>query len=48
MAIGSTGAANAALMAAAILSLNDQNLAKKLDDWRSKLSNSISDEPSND
>ena len=34
MAIGSTGAANAALMAAAILSLNDQNLAKKLDDWR--------------
>jgi 5-(carboxyamino)imidazole ribonucleotide mutase len=48
MAIGSTGAVNAALMAAAILSLNDQNLAKKLDDWRSKLSNSISDEPSND
>jgi 5-(carboxyamino)imidazole ribonucleotide mutase len=35
-------------MAAAILSLNDQNLAKKLDDWRSKLSNSIPDEPSND
>ena len=48
MAIGSTGAANAALMAAAILSLNDKNLAKKLDDWRSKLSNSIPDEPSND
>jgi 5-(carboxyamino)imidazole ribonucleotide mutase len=48
MAIGNTGAANAALMAAAILSLNDKNLAKKLDDWRSTLSNSIPDEPSND
>jgi hypothetical protein len=28
--------------------LNDKNLAKKLDDWRSTLSNSIPDEPSND
>ena len=48
MAIGSAGAANAALMAAAILSLNDRDLAIKLDEWRLKLSNSIADEPTND
>lgn len=48
MAIGSAGAANAALMAAAILSLNDKDLATKLDEWRLKLSNSIADEPTND
>jgi len=48
MAIGSAGAANAALMAAAILSLNDKDLAIKLDEWRLKLSNSIADEPTND
>ena len=48
MAIGSAGAANAALMAAAILSLNDKDLAIKLDEWRLKLSNSIADEPKND
>ena len=48
MAIGSAGAANAALMAAAILSLNDKDLAIKLNEWRLKLSNSIADEPTND
>ena len=48
MAIGSAGAANAALMAAAILSLNNKDLAIKLDEWRLKLSNSIADEPTND
>ena len=48
MAIGSAGAANAALMAAAILSLSDKDLAIKLDEWRLKLSNSIADEPTND
>ena len=48
MAIGSAGAANAALMAAAILSQNDKDLAIKLDEWRLKLSNSIADEPTND
>ncbi|MDA9229497.1 5-(carboxyamino)imidazole ribonucleotide mutase [Amylibacter sp.] len=47
MAIGSAGAVNAALMAAAILSLNDPDLALKLDNWRLKLSNSIADEPTN-
>ena len=48
MAIGSAGAVNAALMAAAILSLNDPDLALKLDNWRLKLSDSIADEPKND
>ena len=47
MAIGSAGAVNAALMAAAILSLNDPDLALKLDNWRLKLSDSIADEPTN-
>ena len=47
MAIGSSGAVNAALMAVAILSLNDPDLALKLDNWRLKLSDSIADEPTN-
>ena len=47
MAIGGAGAVNAALMAAAILSLNDPDLALKLDNWRLKLSDSIADEPTN-
>lgn len=44
MAIG--GAANAGLMAAAILSLSDDALAARLDAWRAALSASIPDEPS--
>ena len=44
MAIG--GAANAGLMAAAILALQDPQLAKRLDAWRDALSASIPDEPS--
>jgi 5-(carboxyamino)imidazole ribonucleotide mutase len=44
MAIG--GAANAALMAAAILALADEALAARLDAWRASLSASIPDEPS--
>lgn len=45
MAIGSTGAANAALMAASILALNDVTLAARLDAWRIALSASIPEEP---
>lgn len=45
MAIGSTGAANAALMAASILALNDVALAARLDAWRIALSASIPEEP---
>ncbi len=43
MAIG--GAANAGLMAAAILALGDPALAARLDGWRDALSASIPEEP---
>lgn len=48
MAIGAAGAANAGLMAAAILATTDPDLAQRLDDWRAALSASIPDEPSDD
>jgi 5-(carboxyamino)imidazole ribonucleotide mutase len=48
MAIGSAGAANAGLMAAGILALQDDALAQRLDDWRAALSASIPEEPSDD
>jgi 5-(carboxyamino)imidazole ribonucleotide mutase len=48
MAIGSAGAANAALLAAGILALQDDALAARLDAWRAALSASIPEEPSND
>ena len=46
MAIG--GAANAGLMAAAILAVSDPALAQRLDAWRDALSASIPEEPSDD
>jgi 5-(carboxyamino)imidazole ribonucleotide mutase len=48
MAIGAAGAANAGLMAAAILANNDEGLARRLDVWRDDLSASIADEPVDD
>lgn len=45
MAIGAAGAANAGLMAAGILALQDADLATRLDTWRSDLSASIPEEP---
>ena len=48
MAIGAAGAANAGLMAAGILSLQDAGLAKRLDAWRAALSASIPEEPVDD
>ena len=45
MAIGAAGAANAGLMAAGILALQDADLAARLDQWRADLSASILDEP---
>ncbi len=45
MAIGAAGAANAGLMAAAILALQDPALATRLDQWRADLSASIPEEP---
>lgn len=48
MAIGSAGAANAGLMAAGILAINDPALAERLDAWRAALSASIPDEPADE
>lgn len=48
MAIGAAGAANAGLMAAGILALNDPALAQRLEAWRDALSASIPEEPSDD
>ena len=48
MAIGAAGAANAGLMAAAILAVNDADLAARLDQWRADLSASIPEEPQDD
>ncbi len=46
MAIGAAGAANAGLMAAGILALQDADLAVRLDAWRAALSASIPEVPS--
>jgi 5-(carboxyamino)imidazole ribonucleotide mutase len=48
MAIGAAGAANAGLMAAAILANEDASLAERLDAWREALSASIPDAPERD
>jgi 5-(carboxyamino)imidazole ribonucleotide mutase len=48
MAIGGAGAANAGLMAAGILAVNDPDLAARLDKWRADLSASIAEEPVRD
>ncbi|WP_026756476.1 5-(carboxyamino)imidazole ribonucleotide mutase [Sediminimonas qiaohouensis] len=48
MAIGAAGAANAGLMAAQILALDDADLAARLDTWRADLSASIPQEPTDD
>ena len=48
MAIGAAGAANAGLMAAGILAVNDPTIAARLDAWRAALSASIPEEPTDD
>ena len=48
MAIGAAGAANAGLMAAGILALQDDALAERLDAWRAALSASIPEVPQDD
>ncbi|RBO53349.1 5-(carboxyamino)imidazole ribonucleotide mutase [Rhodovulum sp. BSW8] len=48
MAIGAAGAANAGLMAAGILALNDPALAERLDRWRADLSASIPEVPADE
>jgi 5-(carboxyamino)imidazole ribonucleotide mutase len=44
-AIGESGAKNAALHAAAILALSDTKLAKKLDAWRARQTQSVAEAP---
>lgn len=48
MAIGAAGAANAGLMAAAILATSDAALAARLEAWRAALSASIPEVPTDD
>jgi len=48
MAIGSAGAANAGLMAAAIVATSDPAVGARLDEWRAALSASIPEHPTND
>ena len=48
MAIGAAGAANAGLLAAGILALQDPALAGRLEQWRAALSASIPEEPQDD
>lgn len=48
LAIGRAGAVNAALLAAAVLALNDPALAKRLDAWRERQSASVAERPSDE
>ena len=45
MAIGAAGAANAGLMAASILAINDVAVAARLDQWRADQSVSVAEDP---
>lgn len=48
LAIGKAGAINAALLAVAILALNDAVLAARLDDWRAAQAARVAESPSDD
>ncbi len=48
LAIGRAGAINAALLAAAILALNDPDIAEALDEFRANQTNSVAEFPSDD
>ena len=45
LAIGKDGAINAALLAAAIIAINDNKIKKNLDNWRLKQSRSVKKKP---
>ncbi|BDW80860.1 N5-carboxyaminoimidazole ribonucleotide mutase [Erythrobacter sp. Dej080120_24] len=45
LAIGEAGAKNAALMAAAILALSDEDLSERLQDWRAARTGDVADVP---
>jgi 5-(carboxyamino)imidazole ribonucleotide mutase len=46
LAIGRPGAVNAALLAAAVLALNDTALAQRLDDYRRRQTDAVAERPS--
>jgi len=48
LAIGTAGATNAALLAAAVLALSDPALAERLDAWRAKQTAGVAERPSDD
>ncbi|MDR3499605.1 MAG: 5-(carboxyamino)imidazole ribonucleotide mutase [Parvibaculum sp.] len=45
LAIGEAGAKNAGLLAAAVLALADEALARRLDDWRAALTSAVGEIP---
>ena len=45
LAIGDAGAKNAGLLAAAVLALSDEALAKRLDEFRAKQTDAVGDKP---
>jgi 5-(carboxyamino)imidazole ribonucleotide mutase len=45
LAIGEAGAINAALLAAAVLALNDKTIAKSLDAWRAQRTAAVAEKP---
>lgn len=47
LAIGTAGAINAALLAAAVLATTDDDLAAKLDDWRARQTKKVAEVPEN-
>ena len=48
LAIGRAGAVNAALMAAAVIALSRPDVARKLDDWRTRQTAAVADHPSDE
>jgi 5-(carboxyamino)imidazole ribonucleotide mutase len=48
LAIGKAGAVNAALLAAAVLALNDEALAGRLEAWRARQSEAVAERPSDE
>jgi 5-(carboxyamino)imidazole ribonucleotide mutase len=48
LAIGKAGATNAGLLAASVLALSDEALAKRLQDWRDKQTASVAATPKDD
>ena len=45
MAIGSSGAFNAAIFALQVLAVSDKSISRKIQDWRANTTNRVKDEP---